>query len=98
MFVMDLKKMEEKYAVPSRELLEDVKQIEGDIMLLGIAGKMGVSMGKLLVDALRAVGKDNKVYGVSRFSDPKAKAQVEESGVIAIACDLLNDAELFNLP
>ena len=55
-------------------------------------------MGKLLVDALRAVGKDNKVYGVSRFSDPKAKAQVEESGVIAIACDLLNDAELFNLP
>lgn len=95
---MDLKKLEEKYAVPSRELLEDVKQIEGDIMLLGIAGKMGVSMGKLLVDALRAVGKDNKVYGVSRFSDPKAKAQVEESGVIAIACDLLNDAELFNLP
>ncbi|MVZ60700.1 epimerase [Sphingobacterium humi] len=96
--IMDLKKLEEKYAVPSRELLEDVKQIEGDIMLLGIAGKMGVSMGKLLVDALRAVGKDNKVYGVSRFSDPKAKAQVEESGVIAIACDLLNDAELFNLP
>lgn len=95
---MDLKKLEEKYAVPSRELLEDVKQIEGDIMLLGIAGKMGVSMGKLLVDALRAVGKDNKVYGVSRFSDPKAKTQVEESGVIAIACDLLNDAELFNLP
>ncbi len=95
---MDLKKLEEKYAVPSRELLEDVKQIEGDIMLLGIAGKMGVSMGKLLVDALRAVGKDNKVYGVSRFSDPKAKAQVEESGVIAISCDLLNDAELFNLP
>ncbi len=95
---MDLKKLEEKYAVPSRELLEDVKQIEGDIMLLGIAGKMGVSMGKLLVDALRAVGKDNKVYGVSRFSDPKAKAQVEESGVIAISCDLLNDAQLFNLP
>ncbi|MDM1046808.1 epimerase [Sphingobacterium hotanense] len=98
MFVMDLKKLEEKYAVPSRELVEDVKQIEGDIMLLGIAGKMGVSMGKLLVDALKLAGKENKVYGVSRFSDPKAKSQVEESGIIAIACDLLNDEQLFNLP
>ena len=95
---MDLKKLEEKYAVPSKELVEDVKQIEGDIMLLGIAGKMGVSMGKLLVDALKLAGKDNKVYGVSRFSDPKAKSQVEESGIIAIACDMLNDEQLFNLP
>ncbi len=95
---MDLRKIEEKYAIPSADLIADVKQIEGDIMLLGIAGKMGISMGKLLIDALKLAGKENKVYGVSRFSDPASKSQVSDSGVIPIVCDLLSDAELYSLP
>ncbi|PRD48121.1 NAD-dependent epimerase/dehydratase family protein [Sphingobacterium haloxyli] len=95
---MDLKELEEKYTRPSNELVKDVHELEGDIMLLGIAGKMGVSMGSLLVDALRQAGKDNRVYGVSRFSDNMVKQQVDAGGVTTIACDLLHNADLQALP
>lgn len=95
---MDLKKIEELYSMPSPALLSDLEQIEGDIMLLGIGGKMGVGMGKLLVESLKILNKPNKVYGVSRFSDPTIRESVERSGVIVISCDLLNDSSLQNLP
>lgn len=96
--MVDLKKIEEQLTRPSADLVRDVKKIKGDFILLGIGGKMGVSMGKLLVDALKEVGSDAKVYGVSRFSDPRAKKEVEASGVTAIPCDLLNEEDLQALP
>lgn len=96
--MVDLKKIEEQLTCPSADLVRDVKKMKGDFILLGIGGKMGVSMGKLLVDALKEAGSDAKVYGVSRFSDPRAKKEVEASGVTAIPCDLLNEEDLQALP
>ena len=96
--MVDLKQLEQDLTKPSAALIADIKKIEGDIILLGIGGKMGVSMGKLAVDALKAAGMNNRVIGVSRFSDAKAKAELEGVGVETIACDLLNDAELQQLP
>ena len=96
--MVDLKQLEQDLTKPSAALIADIKKIEGDIILLGIGGKMGVSMGKLAVDALKAAGMNNRVIGVSRFSDTKAKAELEAVGIATIACDLLNDAELQQLP
>lgn len=95
---MNLKEMEALMTRPSLGLVEDVKNLKGDVMLLGIGGKMGVSMGKLLVDAFAQAGMNSKVYGVSRFSNPNAKKEVEENGVLPIACDLLDEASLQSLP
>ncbi|WAC39486.1 NAD-dependent epimerase/dehydratase family protein [Pedobacter sp. SL55] len=94
----DLKALEERYTRPSEALIADVKKIKGDIVLLGIGGKMGPSMGKLLVDALREAGMPNRVIGVSRFSNQQAKEELLAVGIEVIACDLLNDEELFALP
>lgn len=96
--MIDLKALEERYTRPSEALIADVKKIEGDIILLGIGGKMGPSMGKLLVDALRLAGMNNRVIGVSRFSNEQAKEELKAIGIEVIACDLLNDDELFALP
>ncbi|RZK85330.1 MAG: NAD(P)-dependent oxidoreductase [Pedobacter sp.] len=94
----DLKVLEERYTRPSEALIADVKKIKGDIVLLGIGGKMGPSMAKLLVDALREAGMSNRVIGVSRFSNQQAKEELSAVGIAVIACDLLNDQELFALP
>ena len=51
---------------PTPEVEEAVQAIEGDILILGIAGKMGPSLGRLLV---RAGAKS--IIGVSRFSNPE---------------------------
>ncbi|WP_437920094.1 NAD-dependent epimerase/dehydratase family protein [Sphingobacterium sp. LRF_L2] len=94
----NLIELEQALTKPSSLLVEDVKKIEGDIMLLGIGGKMGPSMGKLLVDALREAKLEKKVYGVSRFSDEETRDNLEKQGIITIACNLLDEDELNALP
>ncbi|GAB3224150.1 NAD(P)-dependent oxidoreductase [Algoriphagus aestuariicola] len=94
----DLIQLEKELSIPSLDLVADMAKIEGDILLLGIGGKMGPSMGRLAVAAAKAAGVKKNIIGVSRFSDRKAKAELEASGIQTISCDLLNDVELQALP
>ncbi|TDQ79504.1 NAD-dependent epimerase/dehydratase family protein [Sphingobacterium yanglingense] len=93
-----LRELEEKYTKPSADFLADLKNIDGDFVFLGIGGKMGPSMAKLLIDGLKALGLKRKVYGVSRFSDKEGKNYLESLGIETIACDLLDDDALQQLP
>lgn len=95
---MDLKQLEQQYSEPSEALLNDLENLQGDVMILGIGGKMGVSMGKLLVDGFAKLGRQQKVYGVSRFSGEQTLQQVRSSGVETISCDLLDEQQLAELP
>jgi hypothetical protein len=91
----------EKYEAllqPSARLIEDFKQLDGDILFLGVAGKMGPSMAVLAAAAAKEAGITKKIYGVSRFSDPSIKAALSEKGITCITADLLNRDELFTLP
>lgn len=94
----DLQQLEITLTKPSQKLITDILKIDGDIMILGIGGKMGVSMGKLAVDAIKIAGINKRVIGVSRFSDAKAKLELEASGIETIVCDLLDDQQLQALP
>ncbi len=93
-----LRDYEEKYTLPSRVFLEDLSKIDGDFIFLGIGGKMGPSMAKLLIDGLKKIGVTRKVYGVSRFSDAEGRQYLEDLGVETISCDLLDDEALQKLP
>ncbi len=84
---------------PSNELVEDIKSIKGDIMILGASGKMGVNLAILAKKAAEKAGVDKKVYGVARFSEgSKGKKELEEAGVETIVCDFLKEEQLENLP
>lgn len=83
---------------PYPELVEMMKRLEGDIAILGIAGKMGVTMGLAAVQAIRQAGVKKTLYGVSRFSDPAAAATLEQAGIVPIRCDLLDRAAVAKLP
>ncbi|MCA5005463.1 NAD-dependent epimerase/dehydratase family protein [Sphingobacterium bovistauri] len=93
-----LNELELKYTRPSSAFLEDLKNIDGDFIFLGIGGKMGPSMAKLLMDGLNELGIQRKVYGVSRFSDVEGRSYLDNIGVETIACDLLDDDALQQLP
>lgn len=90
--------LEELLAVPLETLVEAVKRLDGDIMILGIAGKMGVSMGRLAMNAIREAGVKKKVIGVSRFSNADDRAKLEEWGIETLPCDLLERAQVEALP
>ena len=78
---------------PSREVFEAASKIDGDVMILGIAGKMGPTLGELLVRAGL-----NTVIGVSRFSNPSERNKLETAGIRTIRCDLMDDEGVRKLP
>lgn len=83
---------------PSDRLVEDIRRIDGDIMLLGAGGKMGPSMATLAANAVRAAGIEKKIYAVSRFSDPALRDRLTKNGVIVIPADLEKPDEIAALP
>lgn len=86
------------YLVPSQRLIDDIQRVEGDILILGAGGKMGPSMARLAVEAVRRSGTDKRVIAVSRFSDEKLVTDLQAVGVEIIKADLLNENELQGLP
>lgn len=93
-----IEELEAKLAEPSAQLIEDMKAIEGDIMLLGVGGKMGPSLARLAMNAIKAAGVNKRVIGASRFSDASLREELEAAGVETIAVDLLDDEALQQLP
>ncbi|WP_353185802.1 NAD(P)-dependent oxidoreductase [Parapedobacter lycopersici] len=94
----ELAELETRMLTPSAALIEDMRRINGDILLLGVGGKMGPSMAQLARRAADAAGTGQRIIGVSRFSDTKARAALDAAGVETLAADLLDDAALAELP
>lgn len=90
--------LEEKLSRPSLALMDDLRRMEGDIIILGVAGKMGPSLAKLILRAVKAANLNKKVIGVSRFSDATTKADLQDHGLHCISADLLDDESLQALP
>ena len=83
---------------PSARVVNLMREIEGDIAILGIAGKVGVTLGMMAVRAVKAAGVNKKVYGVSRFSDASSRSRLDAQGIETIACDLMDTASVDKLP
>lgn len=88
----------EELTKPSPGLVEELSGTDGDIMLLGVGGKMGPTLAGLAANADRKAGVKRTIYGVSRFSDGTVRDELEAFGVNTIAIDLLDDAALQSLP
>ncbi len=93
-----LEELEKKMCTPSSDLVGDISQLDGDIIILGVGGKMGPSLAKLAVNAIKSAGVQKRVIGVSRFSEKGMREDLENHGVETIALDLLDDAALNTLP
>lgn len=93
-----LTELEDFMTEPSLELIEDLKLVDGDIIILGVGGKMGPTLAKMTKRAIDKAGLDKKVIGVSRFSSKNLKNELEKFGIETIAVDLLNDEQLQSLP
>ncbi|MGB3329143.1 MAG: hypothetical protein WBA46_09335 [Thermomicrobiales bacterium] len=83
---------------PAPELVADLAALDGDIMVIGSAGKMGPTLAVLAQRALDEAGAGRRVIAVSRFSDEAAKARLDAAGVITIPADLADADALAALP
>ena len=91
-------KLNELLCTPSEALVEDMKRIKGDIMVLGAGGKMGPTLCVLAKRAIQKAGLEKRVIAVSRGSDPLATELMRRNGVETIAVDLLDREKLYELP
>ncbi|MFN7919194.1 MAG: NAD(P)-dependent oxidoreductase [Bryobacteraceae bacterium] len=90
--------LDEFLSRPYEEDIEAMRGLGGDLMLLGVAGKMGVTLAIRARRAAAAAGVKMRVIGASRFGDAGARKQLEDAGVETIPVDLLDDAQLRELP
>jgi nucleoside-diphosphate-sugar epimerase len=86
--------LEDCLSEPTPELAADLAKVPGDILVLGVAGKMGPTLARM---AKRAA-PDKRVVGVARFSDQAVRTGLEAVGVETIACDLLHRRAVEALP
>tara|TARA_Y100000588_G_scaffold182908_1_gene196682 strand:+ start:721 stop:1758 length:1038 start_codon:yes stop_codon:yes gene_type:complete len=90
--------LEEVLSRPSSKLIALMAQLKGDIIFLGVSGKMGISMTCMAKRACEEAGVDKRILGVSRFSESGNKSYLEERGIEILSGDLLDPAFLNALP
>lgn len=93
-----VEKLEDLQTTPSAALIEDLKKLDGDIMVLGAGGKMGPTLCRLAKRGMEAAGLNHRVIAVSRFSKESAKEELTRYGIEVIPCDLQDVAQLNALP
>jgi len=86
--------VEDFMTTPSAALIADLAKTPGDIMVLGVGGKMGPTLARLAKRAAPA----KRVMGVARFSEPGVREALVAAGVEPISADLLDRAALEKLP
>jgi nucleoside-diphosphate-sugar epimerase len=91
-------RLEERLSRPTEADIAAMRDVEGDILILGVGGKMGPTLAQLIRRSADAAGKKIRVMGVARFSDRGLPDTLRSQGVEPIACDLLEPQRLAELP
>ena len=92
--IADLDHLEEVMTEPSAELVADLGRTTGDILVLGVGGKMGPTLARMAKRAAPA----KRVIGVARFSEVGLRESLQAHGIECIQADLLSREALAQLP
>jgi hypothetical protein len=92
--IADIDALDELLCRPSQALIDDLRKVEGDVMVLGVAGKMGPTLAGLAKAAL----PNRRIIGVARFSEAGVEDWLRARGIETIHCDLLDEAAIHKLP
>ena len=87
--------LEDLLSRPSEADKAAMRDLGGDLLILGVSGKMGPS---LALRAKRAAPANARVIGVSRFSSEANRRLLEDAGIETIPADLLDEGALPRLP
>lgn len=90
--------LEERLSRPTPAVIELMRQLPGDIIVLGAAGKMGPSLTRMAKRASDEAGTSRRVIAVSRFSTPGSAEEFQQHGIETIAVDLLAANAVAYLP
>ena len=90
----DVAHLEEVMTAPPAALVAELQRLPGDLIILGVGGKIGPTLARL---AKRAA-PDKRVVGVARFSEPGLREQLAAWGIECVAAELLDRKQVEALP
>jgi nucleoside-diphosphate-sugar epimerase len=96
--IRDVEDLEERLSRPTPAVVAAMERLQGDVILLGVGGKIGPSLARMARRASDAAGAQRRIIGVARFSTSDIQEQLQSSGIETIRCDLLNRDQLSALP
>lgn len=96
--IRDVEHLEDILSEPTPAVIEALARLDGDVLVLGVGGKMGPTLARMARRAFDEAGSRQRVIGVARFSDPSLAERLEGFDVETIAADLLDPAQVDGLP
>jgi nucleoside-diphosphate-sugar epimerase len=90
----DVEHLEDVMTAPSQALATELASLSGDIIILGVGGKIGPTLARL---AKRAA-PEKRVVGVARFSERGLREKLTGWGIDCVEADLLDRAQIEALP
>jgi hypothetical protein len=91
---VDEDQLEDFMTIPSVSLTTALRSVPGDLMILGVGGKMGPTLAQLA----RRAAPDRRIFGVARFTESGLPEKLKSFGVECIAADLLDREAIARLP
>lgn len=96
--IENLTQLEDLLSQPTPGVVDTMRRLEGDLMVLGVGGKIGPSLTHMARRADEEAGIQRRIIGVARFSSPDVRERLESWGIETTACDLLDRDGLAALP
>ena len=91
--------LEDELSRPTPGVLETLRSLAGDVLVLGAGGKMGPTLARMVRRGLNQIGHEQRrVIAVSRFSSANTSNGLQRHGVETIACDFMDREAVMALP
>lgn len=95
---MSGEELQERMTDPSPGLVNDIRALDGDILIIGAGGKLGPTVARLAVRAVAAAGSGIRVLAASRFTERGLANQLRSAGAETIEADIADGKALRALP
>ena len=98
MNIQTVEQLDDALSLPPDSLVESLAKFDGDILVLGVAGKMGPTLARMAKRASDQAGVARRVIGVARFSNAAERQKLDAWGIETIKADLLDEHAVAALP
>jgi nucleoside-diphosphate-sugar epimerase len=96
--IQSVEELELLLSEPTDAVVDLMRRLNGDIIFLGVGGKIGTSLARMARRATDLAGVKRRIIGVSRFSVSSEMENLASHGIEAIRCDLIDEDALSRLP
>src|SRR5260370_1151301 len=96
--IKNVAELEERLSRPTDADAAAMSTLNGDLLILGVGGKMGPSLARLARRAADLAGTRHRIVAVARYSNANLPDELAALGIETIACDLLESGALSRLP